>query len=230
VHQYLLRALLSCGRCQLSCFCRTSDSHGYYVCRGKQPAVYSRRETPCPSRYLRAEQLDALVWQDLCELLQQPRLLEQALQRAQAGEWLPQELGARRERLRQARAGVDAQLERLTEAYLAGVIPLDEYEHRRKEVEQRQQALDSQARQMEASVQQQLELASLTGSIKEFCARVSRGLEQVGFEQQRQLVELLIDRVVVTGEDVEIRYVIPTAPGSEHTRFCHLLSDYSAAK
>jgi site-specific DNA recombinase len=32
--------------------------------------------------------------------------------------------------------------------------------------------------------------------------------------------------VIVTGEEVEIRYVIPTDPGSEHVRFCHLRSDY----
>ncbi len=40
----------------------------------------------------------------------------------------------------------------------------------------------------------------------------------------------LDDRVVVTGEDVEIRYVIPTSPTSEQIRFCHLLTDYSAAR
>ena len=39
-------------------------------------------------------------------------------------------------------------------------------------------------------------------------------------------MELLIDRVIVTGEEVEIRYVIPTDPSSEQVRFCHLRSDY----
>jgi len=75
-----------------------------------------------------------------------------------------------------------------------------------------------------------MELTSLTSSITEFCQRVSRGLSQATFEQKRQLVELLIDRVVVTMEEVEIRYVIPTSSHSEHIRFCHLLTDYSAAK
>jgi hypothetical protein len=43
------------------------------------------------------------------------------------------------------------------------------------------------------------------------------------------LVELLIDRVIVTEEEeVEIRYVIPPDPSSEHVRFCHLRTDYSA--
>src|SRR4030095_11688301 len=41
-----------------------------------------------------------------------------------------------------------------------------------------------------------------------------------------QLVELLIDRVVVTDGHVEIRYVIPTTDHSTKTRFCHLRTDY----
>jgi hypothetical protein len=52
------------------------------------------------------------------------------------------------------------------------------------------------------------------------------GLDQASFEQRRQLVELLIDRVVVTDGEVEIHYVIPTTPGSTETRFCHLRTDY----
>jgi hypothetical protein len=40
------------------------------------------------------------------------------------------------------------------------------------------------------------------------------GLDQAGFEQRRQLVELLIDRVVVTDDQVEIRYA--TRPPSQH--------------
>jgi hypothetical protein len=62
--------------------------------------------------------------------------------------------------------------------------------------------------------------------MEEFCRRVATSLDQATFEQRRQLVELLIDRVVVTGEEVEIRYVIPTSASSEHVRFCHLRKDY----
>ena len=152
-----------------------------------------------------------LVWQDVCEVLGKPKVIEQALQRAQSGEWLPQALQARRTHIRKARTSLSGQLERLTEAYLAGVLPLAEYKRQRQDLEQRLEALDNQARQIEASVQQQMELASLTSSMTEFCQRVSRGLSQATFEQKRQLVESLIDRVVVTMEEVEIRYVIPTS-------------------
>jgi site-specific DNA recombinase len=39
-------------------------------------------------------------------------------------------------------------------------------------------------------------------------------------------LELLIDRVVVTGEVVEIRYAIPVAPEGEREPFCRLRTDY----
>ena len=41
------------------------------------------------------------------------------------------------------------------------------------------------------------------------------------------LVELLIDRVIVTDGEVEIRYVMPTDRASEQVRFCHLRLDYT---
>src|SRR5262249_26174480 len=52
------------------------------------------------------------------------------------------------------------------------------------------------------------------------------GLAVASFEQKRQLVELLIDCVVVTDDDVEIRYCIATTPTSEQVRFCHVRTDY----
>jgi site-specific DNA recombinase len=227
VHQYLLRAMVSCGLCQLACTGRTTDTgHPYYVCNGKRPLLQSPRTEKCPSRFLPVGQLDDLVWADVCEVLLHPDCLAQALQRAQGGQWLPQELQARRENLRKARVSIEHQMERLTEAYLAGVVPLEEYKRRRPELQQRLEGLATQLRQLEASVNKHVELAGIAQSMEEFCQRVSSGLEQASFEQKRHLVELLIDRVVVTNEEVEIRYVIPTSPNGEQTRFCHLRSNY----
>ena len=59
-----------------------------------------------------------------------------------------------------------------------------------------------------------------------FCEQVRPVLEQATFAQQRQLVELLVDRVIVTDEIVEIHYAIPTRPDAPHTPFCHLRTDY----
>ncbi len=226
-NDYLLRALVSCGRCRLACLARrVQPNHRYYICSGKAKADLRHRAERCSSRFIPAPQLDDLVWNDLCELMRQPEHLAQSLRRAHAGQWLPQELQARRETLHKGRAGLAQQLERLTEAYLSGVIPLVEYQRRRGECERRQQVLDQQAQQLHQQVTEQSEIGKLVASVEEFRQRVAQGLTTATFEQKRQLVELLIDRVVVTDSDVEIRYVLPTAPASEHVRFCHLRSDY----
>jgi site-specific DNA recombinase len=232
-HPYLLRALVSCGRCGLACTGRTASSGrghlSYYLCNGKAHAVHSGRRERCPSRFIPAQQLDALVWADLCDVLTHPASLTQALERAHGGHWLPQELQARRDQLRQGQQGLARQLDRLTEAYLSAIIPLAEYQRRRTDLEQRQQVLQQHADQIERQAAHHQELAGLLTSVEAFCARVQAGLAQATFEQQRQLVELLIDRVVVTDEQVEIRYVIPTTPASEQVRFCHLRTQYFEA-
>jgi site-specific DNA recombinase len=229
-HPYLLRALVSCGACHLSCTGRYRSGkagvYAYYTCRGKGHPVISCRDEKCRSRFIPAGQLDELVWQDLCEVLTHPQTIAEALQRAQGGQWLPQELQARRENLRKARVSLTQQTERLTDAYLAAVLPLEEYQRRRLELEQRQIGIAEQARQLEVSVGRHDELAGMVQSIEAFCQRVQQGLASASFEQKRHLIELLIDRVIVTNEEVEIRYVIPTSARSEQIRFCHLRLDY----
>lgn len=227
VHDYLLRALVSCGTCGLACTARSlPGGYGYYVCRGKAPAVQSCRDQKCPARFVPAHQVDALVWTDLCALLTEPEQLAHGLARAHAGNWLPQELQARREGLRKGQASLEQQLERLTKAYLDGIVGLEEFGRRRSEGEQRRQALLRQQAQLEAQVDRQTEVAHLALSLEDFCRRTREGLAQASFEQKRHLMELLVDRVVVTEGEVEIRYVMPTTPESERVRFCQLHSDH----
>src|SRR5262249_51351139 len=114
----------------------------------------------------------------------------------------------------------------LTEAYLREVIPLAEYQRRRQDLEQKQQALAAQEEQLEAQVDRQGKLAGMVTSIEAFCQRVQSGLAEAAFAQKRTLVELLIDRVLVDNGDVEIRYVITTPPHGETTRFYQLRKDY----
>jgi site-specific DNA recombinase len=225
-HHYLLRALVSCGRCGLACTGRGNGRYTYYSCSGKQPSTYSRHTTCCPARHTPAGQLDELVWQDLCALLSEPEPLAMAVARAHGGAWLPQELLARREALRRGRTHLQQQIERLTDAYLRAVIPLDEYERRRRDLEQRVGALAEQEEQLHDDAERQRQIAGLVASLEAFRERVRDGLDQAGFEQRRELMLLLVDRVVVTDADVEIRYALPTSPESEHVRFCHLRKDY----
>jgi hypothetical protein len=123
-------------------------------------------------------------------------------------------------------AGIAQQIDRLTHTYLNAVMGLAEYHRRRRELEQRDQALGTQQRELHAQVDRHRELEGAVASVEEFCQRARQGLANATFEQKRELVELLIDRVIVSDDEVEIRYVVPTSSHGEVKRFCHLRCDY----
>lgn len=72
------------------------------------------------------------------------------------------------------------------------------------------------------------ETARLATHAEAFCRRARQGLEQADFGRKRELLELLIDRVIVSGDAVEIRYVIPVGPEGERDPFCRSRTDYQA--
>ena len=227
-HPYLLRGLVSCGKCRLSAHARTlhSDKYHYYVCKGHTDALRTAPGERCKSRYMPVSQLDELVWQDLCQVLTQSEIIAYQLERAHGGHWAPQELETRIDTLNQAESLLKHQQARLLEAYLASVIDLEEFEHKRSELARKQQALATQRLQLEMTIVERVELSGVASSIEAFCTQVRPVLKHATFAQRRQLVELLIDRVVVTDDNVEIRYVIPTQPDGPHVPFCHLRTNH----
>lgn len=226
-YEYLLRGLVSCGCCQLSATARsTPQGQQYYLCRGRTNALRAPAAQRCTARYTPAQQLDTLVWNDLCAMLSDPVQIRAALERAQSGAWLPQELQARRTGLQQAISQLSRQQERLLDAYLATTIDLALFERKHHDLEQRTSSVRSQLQELEAQAQQQIELRAVADSVEAFCVQVRTGLANATFAQRRALVELLIDRVIVTNDEVEIHYVIPTSPAGARTRFCHLRKNY----
>jgi hypothetical protein len=128
--------------------------------------------------------------------------------------------------LQQGRRQLAHQLQHLGDAYQAGVMPLAEYQQRREALERQQVVLERQQLEVEARVDQQQALAQVTTSLLDFCERVQHRLARATFDQRRQRVELLIECVVVTHDEIEIHCVLPTTPASEHSRYCHLHTDY----
>ena len=70
------------------------------------------------------------------------------------------------------------------------------------------------------------EKCGLAAHAEAFCRRVREGLAAADFERKRALLELLVDRVIVTDGAVEIRYVVPTGPEGEQAPFSRLRTDY----
>ena len=91
-NQYLLRGLIKCGLCNLTYVGMTNrdraQSRMYYRCNGKQNArgIYGERGQRCPSKDVRGEGLEELIWADVEAFLRDPGPVLQQLQKQLGGD------------------------------------------------------------------------------------------------------------------------------------------------
>ena len=228
-HEYLLRALISCGACQLGCAGRqTAAGYRYYLCRGRTDPMRVAQGQRCTARYIPAGQLDELVWADLCALLTDPAQVTRALARAQGGAWLPQELQARQATIGQALGQLERQQQRLLDAYLAEVIALPELERKRQDLDRRHATLLAQQRQLDAAARQKLELGAVADGIEAFCQAVRAGLATVLARQVHAHPDLavagLAQRPGVLPGHARRRVPVLGEPGVIHHQRIHQLA------
>jgi len=93
-NQYLLRGLIKCALCNLTYVGmvnhRNSNNEGtlYYRCNGKHNGrgIYGARGQRCPSKDIRGEGLEQLVWSDVEDFLRNPGPLLEILHKQLAGD------------------------------------------------------------------------------------------------------------------------------------------------
>ena len=215
-HEYLLRTRVGCAVCGWAFSGRPRGPYAYYLCNGKRSLVASGRSWRCPVRSVRADRLDAWVWEDICQLLSTPAIITEALRRASAGELLPMETSARVRQLQHARRTAQRQIERLVDAYTAEALTLDELQTRRAGLEERLRLVRQHEQELQRQHHQNLRLAELCANLETLCQTIRTGLDVLDFAGRRRIVELLVDRVRISHETVEIRYAIPLT-GLGHT-------------
>ncbi|HEY8598823.1 MAG TPA: recombinase family protein [Thermomicrobiales bacterium] len=211
--EYLLRRLVSCRRCGRAECVSNNGRYAYYRCLPRP----GEEHTPCQEQPVPTSALDAVAWADPCQVLTEPAILEEAVRRAQAG-WLHDDArAARHHDLRQRHAALDRQRQRLIDAYAAETITLAELRTRVQALEARLAALAHEEQQLAASTAQQVQIALVASRAEAFRASIAQGLDQASFTRRRELIELLIERVLVDPPEVEIRYVIPFG-GAAHRK------------
>lgn len=108
---------------------------------------------------------------------------------------------------------VEAQADRMTDAYRNEAIELPRYKVEMQELRRRREALLK--RQGELAEEQQAERAVLL--LTGFCEHVAVGIDALTFEERQQLLRLVVDRVLIDGQRVQVKTVIPLERPVEST-------------
>jgi site-specific DNA recombinase len=217
-YSYLLRCLMTCASCGLAMFGRTyaatasQPERRYYQCHGKD-CILTARPAACPSRNVKAEEIEGAVWDHVASLLADPDQLlarfdhfaataEGGSARDQAAE---QHLRARLDRTTRAD-------KRLLDAYEAGAITLAELSERRRHLAEERRGLERQQQERDRLCQQRIQAQAVRTSLEAFCARVHGRLDEATFADKQAILQLVIERIIVGDGSLEIRHVIPLRP------------------
>jgi site-specific DNA recombinase len=212
-HNYLLRCLMTCGTCGRSMHGRTSLSgngnvHQYYSCAGKD-RILSARETACPQPPIKARDIEHAVWDHVAALLRDPARLVAQFERFVTGDGgmardkaCGQQLSARLSRMEQADR-------RLIDAYQAGVLSLEELADRRQQLASQRRAVEQQQKHHHQLCQERAQAEKVLADIAAFVERIHERLQDTSFADRQAILQLVIERIVVHDDRLEIRHVIP---------------------
>ena len=222
-NDYLLRCLLTCRTCGLAMFGTNrrggagKPRHRYYKCRGKD-CVTRDPDRPCTQRVTKAEEVEGAVWGHVKQLLDDPAMLlgqfESLAREAEDRDGAAAEARKTEALLRR----LDREEQRLLDAYQAEAVSLEELKSRRLLLRGRRQLLEAQSEQ-QAKLRAEREAARESWhDLEAFCGRVRSRLGEATVGEKQRILQLIIERVIVGEDTVEIRHVIPLRrPGFEAT-------------
>jgi site-specific DNA recombinase len=229
--RYLLQGLLVCKVCgyayygkPLSPSARKHRPRGYayYRCVGTDSYRFGGHRV-CANTQIRTDLVELAVWQEVCQLLQEPQRLEREYHRRghdrpRGAKWeTPENLRAQINKLQRGMA-------RLIDGYAEGLIEKAEFEPRIKRMKQRVTVLEDQLQQLADEAIQQRELQLLIGQLEAFVTKVQRNLASADWAMKREIIRALVRRVEIDQQEVTVVFRVgpdpsgysPEKKGSQH--------------
>ena len=170
----------------------------------------------CSNAQVRTDTLEAAVWQEVCSLLNNPQrlLLEYQRRGQEPTSALEENLLTLEAQIVKLRRGIG----RLIDSYAEGLIEKSEFEPRIQRLKERVAALVAQVKHLNDEATLHRELRLIIGRLEEFATSVTKSLDQVDWNTQREIIRLLVKRVEVDTEQVNVVFrvgEVPELPKSE---------------
>jgi site-specific DNA recombinase len=219
-NQYLLRGVMKCSLCDLTYIgvanIRPSGKHEfYYRCNGNHGArgLYGANGERCPSKAVRGEELEAMVWADVEEFLRKPSIVIERLQARMRTD--ANDTAKDRERLRRLRLlleGKAGERNKIVGLYRRGRLNDAELDQQAEEIDKEAAGLAAQVTELEGKLGSTDSNGAVLESAGALLTRLRQRLDQpLTHERKRQLVELLVGGIrIETIRDGEKRENIVT--------------------
>jgi site-specific DNA recombinase len=212
----LCQGMISCRKCGYALY-RTSTRTSarkihYYRCLGSDGWRYLNGAV-CNNPPIRAELLDQVVWNEIVQLLENPRLIEEELNRRLEAAHKASPTQRRQESLQRDLTRVRKSIERLMTAYQEDLLSLDELRTRMPDLRQRERAMQAELHTIAAQAQDRAAYLRLAETLSAFLSRLRSSAKTLDITERQRIVRLLVKEVLVGEDAIIIRHSVPiTSP------------------
>lgn len=205
----ILQGLLICGLCGNTCYKKyrgknaKGDKYSYYICNQRL------KGGSCKGKSFKQEILDEAVWKHIVNLLKNPFLIEEEVNRRAQETPKGIKIEARKTEIQKELLRLAKARDKLLDAYQdSECISLDELRKRMKIAEQQRSILEKELKSMNAKVLQEEQSHQLKSTIEHFqsCLEKSNDLSN---KEKQKIMRLLIDKILMKEDQIEIYHCIP---------------------
>jgi site-specific DNA recombinase len=209
----LLQSMLVCKQCGYAYYrssTRTSKHKLYYYrCLGSDNYRHLGGRV-CENRPIRQDYLDALVWEEIIRLLQEPALIGAEIDRRIQASQTAKPTVRRKETLRKEQTRVQRNIVRLLDAYQEELLPLDELRPRMVVLRKRQQTALAELNSLESQAMENEHYLRLAESMTDFLSQLQVNADTLDIIDRQKVLRLIVKEILVDDDTITICHSIPT--------------------
>lgn len=215
---YLLQGLMVCKQCEYAFYGKPVrnkrgekiDSYAYYRCIGTDAYRFGGTKV-CSNKQIRTDALETAVWEEVKFLLKEPgRILNEYQGRLTELEKSPDDQTI--ESLVKQENKINRGLSRLIDSYSQEYISKEEFEPRIKIMRKRLKAIIEQKSVIIDHKKLKNELTLVVSNLEIFSGNIALNLEDLEWMAKRDIVRMLVKRVEIGDEGVNIVFRINELP------------------
>ncbi len=209
----LLQGLAACASCGYGYYrTSTTTSAGkkiyYYRCLGSDDYRYQGGRV-CANKPVRADYVDAVVWDHVTALLADPALIraeiDRRLERARTSDPVTKKRG----QLNQALAKTTASISSMITAFSEQLLTIDELRARMPDLRARETSLKDQIAALDAQAADRDAYLKLADDLEGFLEKLRASSATATTEDRQRVLRAIVQDVLVGPEKITIRHRIP---------------------
>src|SRR6266702_962783 len=217
----LLQGMLVCQHCGYALYRSSTKTTKrklyYYRCLGSD-AYRHLKGSVCSNRPIRQDYLDEFVWKEIIHLLDEPALIQSAIDRRMQAARNADPLRKREQALRHQQTRLRNHIDRMVTAYQEELITLAELRQRMPNLRKQEQAVDSDLRSLELASEDQSRYLRLAETLSEFRGKLRVRAETLDTVDRQKILRLVVQEILVGADTIRIRHSIPVADSGPRER------------